>query len=81
MNKNVTALPTAKGSITTKKVKQIKRPCDYGLDLAVMNLEEQLGTIEAYNRLVIKAEALKNKINKGDAVKQNPLYATDIQSV
>lgn len=53
----------------------IKRPCDYGLELAVSNLEIQLGTIEAYNRLAVAATALKAKIDNGEARPQNPIYA------
>lgn len=34
---------------------QMKRPCDYGLESSMRDLETQLGTIEAYNRLVAAA--------------------------
>ncbi len=55
------------------------RPCDYGLSLAVVNLETQLGTIESYNRLAAAAKELRAKIDAGKAEPQNPLYATDPQ--
>jgi len=55
--------------------KRIRRPADYGLELAIMNLETQLGTIEAYNRLVEWAVHLRKRIDGGDAKAQNPLYA------
>lgn len=59
------------------KPKKIMRPCDYGLLTAVTNLETQLGTIEAYNRLVTSAEELQKKITNGKAVAPNPIYAKD----
>lgn len=46
----------------------ILRPCDYGLMSAVQNLEIQLGSIEAYNRLVHAATELRGKIEGGKAV-------------
>lgn len=57
----------------------IKRPCDYGLECAVAALEVQLGTIEAYNRLVTAASFLLARIDDGDARPQNPLYAVDVK--
>lgn len=55
--------------------KRMIRPCDWGLYRAVSDLEVQLGTIEAYNRLADAAAALKAKIDAGKAQAQNPLYA------
>lgn len=45
---------------------RIKRPCDYGLELAVKNLITQLGTVEAFNRLTAAAAALRARIAGGD---------------
>jgi hypothetical protein len=59
--------------------KRIMRPCDWGLVSVTMNLETQLGTIEAYNRLIDAAEKLKAKIDRGDALAQNPIYAKSIK--
>lgn len=53
---------------------QIMRPCDYGLELAVTNLEIQLGTIEAYNRLVGVAMDLRKVIDEKRAKAPNPCY-------
>jgi hypothetical protein len=44
----------------------IKQSCDYGLALTVGTLTRQLGSIEAYNRLVNAAKDLRIKINSGD---------------
>lgn len=57
---------------------RIVRPCEHGLYLAVMNLETQLGTIEAYNRLVEAAKALRAEIDVGKAKPQNPLFAVSV---
>jgi hypothetical protein len=59
--------------------RRLVRPCDYGLLLAVQNLETQLGTIEAYNRLVQAANVLRNKVERGDAKAQNPIYAKSVR--
>ena len=56
---------------------RIVRPCDYALRSAVLDLEQQLGTIEACNRLVDAANALHEKIKAGDAQAQNPFFAKD----
>lgn len=56
---------------------RLMRPCDYGLKLAVSNLEVQLGTIEAYNRIVEAAADMREKIESGKAVAANPIYATE----
>ena len=58
--------------------KKLRRPCDYGLMAAVREAEAQLGTIEAYNRLVQHADALRARIERGDIKPQNPLFAVDI---
>ncbi|WP_186145957.1 hypothetical protein [Burkholderia gladioli] len=57
--------------------KRIMRPCEYGLWGAVKDMETQMGTVEAYNRLCDWAEHLKAKIDRGDAQAQNRLFATD----
>lgn len=59
--------------------RRIVRPCDHGLRMAVIDLETQLGSVEAFNRLIATAERLKNKIDKGDVQAQNPIYATSIK--
>jgi hypothetical protein len=59
--------------------RRIHRPCDSGLLLTVMDLESQLGTIEAYNRLVEAASRLKEQIDAGKAKPQNPLFAVSIR--
>lgn len=58
---------------------RIRRPCDYGLMAAVRDAETQLGTIEAYNRLVEHAAAMRARIERGDVKPQNPLFALDIK--
>ena len=63
------------GPITGTHPMPIKRPCDYGLDRAISDLETQLGSIEAYNRLCAAADRLRAKIDAGHAKPQNPLYA------
>lgn len=75
---NVTPWPKATGTPLTPP-KQIKRPCDFGLELAWIKLETQLGTIEAYNRLVHLADGVKRNIDNGEIEPQNPLYATSIK--
>lgn len=55
--------------------KRIMRPSDWGLISAVNALETQLGSIEAYNRLVTAANQLRAKIERGEAKAQNPIYA------
>lgn len=59
--------------------KRIVRPCDYGLVGAVIGLETQLGTIEAYNRIVVAAAVLKDRIDRGDIKPQNPIFAKSIK--
>lgn len=58
----------------------IKRPCDWGLESAVNNLEIQLGTIEAYNRLCAEAVRMFEKIASQNSVPPHPGYATRIHS-
>lgn len=57
--------------------KEILRPCDAMLLTACSHLEAQLGTVEAYNRLVRMATHLHSRIKRGDIKAQNPLYALD----
>jgi len=59
--------------------KRIVRPCDYGLLAAVNSLETQLGTIEAYNRLVEAAASMKARIDAGKTKAQNPIYAVSVR--
>lgn len=60
----------------------IMRPCDYSLLGAWWKLETQLGTIEAFNRLAMFANRIKEQIDRGDNIKaQNPLYATSTGSI
>ena len=54
---------------------RLVRPCDYSLFGAVSALETQLGTIEAYNRLVDAACGLRARIEAGEARAQNPIFA------
>lgn len=75
---NVKAWPNPTGR-PVKIPKRIYRPCDYGLMNAVMGLETQVGTIEAYNRLVAAAEQLRAQIDAGKAKAQNPLFAVSIR--
>lgn len=55
----------------------IVRPCDHSLALAVVNLETQLGTVEAYNRLCRAAEHLKQKVDSGHAKPGLEMYAVN----
>lgn len=57
--------------------KRIMRPCEWGLLGTVRDLETQMGTVEAYNRLCDAAEKLKAKIDSGKAEAQGHLWATD----
>jgi len=58
----------------------IRRPCEWGLLGTVNDMENQLGTIEAYNMLVAYANKLKTKIDNGNAKAQLSIFATDIMS-
>lgn len=57
--------------------KRVIRPCEWGLLNTVRDLEIQMGTVEAYNRLCDAAQKLKDKIDAGDAEQQSRLFATD----
>ena len=57
--------------------KRIKRPCDYGLELAIINMETQVGTVESYNRLCDAAAAVKAKIDAGMGKPAMVHFATD----
>lgn len=57
--------------------KKIMRPCDYGLLGVVRDLETQVGSVEAYNKLCDAAAKLKAKIDAGDGRAQHPMFATD----
>lgn len=71
--------PKAAGRPTEPRPAIISRPCDAGLRLAVINMEAQLGTIEAYNRLARAAQELLAQIEAGNAKPQNPLFAVSIR--
>jgi hypothetical protein len=71
---NIKAWPKPTG-VPLEPPARIHRPCDAGLHLTVMELESQLGTIEAYNRLVEAAHRLMFKIKMGEAKAQNPIFA------
>lgn len=77
MSSNVKAWPKS-GPLTEDAPRRIMRPCDYGLRRAVNDLETQLGTIEAYNRLAAAAHALKARIDAGDVKAQNPIFAASL---
>lgn len=57
--------------------RRIVRPCEWGLLGAVRDMETQMGTVEAYNRLCDAAQRLKAKIDAGEAQAQHKLFATD----
>jgi len=76
----VVAWPRA-GGAPAELPKPIVRPCDWGLVGAIGALETQLGTIEAYNRLVAAAGLLKARIDRGEAKPQSPLYAISVKGL
>ena len=76
--REVVAWPLATGQAKPLP-KPIMRPCDWGLISTTTALETQLGTIEAYNRLVAAAAKLKGKIERGEAKPQNPIYAVSVK--
>lgn len=78
MSDNVKAWPKPTGT-PHEAPKRIVRPCDYGLRGAIFSLEQQLGTIEAYNRLVEAAAALRVRIDAGEAQAQNPIFAVNVR--
>ncbi|CAN7639852.1 hypothetical protein [Paraburkholderia terricola] len=73
---NVEQLPV-KGTSDRPAPRRIIRPCEWGLVSTVRDMETQMGTVEAYNRLCDAAQQLKVKIDRGDAQAQNRLFATD----
>lgn len=73
---NVEQLPV-KATSDRPAPKRIMRPCEWGLLATVRDLETQMGTVEAYNRLCDAAQKLKAKIDAGHAEQQNRLFATD----
>lgn len=73
---NVEQLPV-KATSDRPAPKRIMRPCEWGLLATVRDLETQMGTVEAYNRLCDAAQKLKAKIDAGKAEQQNRLFATD----
>ncbi len=75
---NIKIFPNSPEKTNVEPPKMILRPCDFGLMLAINNLELQPGTIEAYNRLVLAANDLKEQIDAGKVKRQNPIYAVSI---
>lgn len=75
---NVKPWPKMTGR-TSLTPRALIRPCDYLLITAVSQCEVQLGSVEAYNRLVLQAERLLGRIEAGEGKAQNPLYAVDIR--
>jgi len=74
MDDTVVAWPVKGGRLADAPVK-ITLACDHGLWVAVQGLQVQLGSIEAYNRLVEVAALLRAKIERGEGKLQNPKYA------
>lgn len=77
MNDNVKPWPKPTGT-PMETPKRIVRPCDCSLRGTVFSLEQQLGTIEAYNRLVEVAEVLRARIDAGKAEAQHPMFAVSV---
>jgi hypothetical protein len=73
---NVEQFPV-KGMSERPAPRRIIRPCEWGLLGTVRDLETQMGTVEAYNRLCDAAQQLKAKIDRGDAEHQHKMWATD----
>ncbi|SEI41660.1 hypothetical protein [Paraburkholderia diazotrophica] len=73
---DVKQLPV-QGATSRPAPRRIMRPCEYGLWGTMRDLETQLGTVEAYNRLCDAAAALKAKIDSGNAQAQHKMWATD----
>jgi hypothetical protein len=71
-------VPWPKSGRAAEPPKPIRRPCDYALLSAYRQLETQLGTIEAYNRLAAFAANVRAQIDRGEVKAQNPLYATSL---
>jgi hypothetical protein len=80
MSADIRQLPV-EGSASRPVPKRIVRPCEWGLRGCVVDLETQLGTVEAYNRLCDAAAALKRKVDSGDAVAQHAMWATDPKNI
>jgi len=57
--------------------KRIMRPCDYGLRRVIFDMENQVGTVEAYNKMCDAAEKLKAQIDSGNARQAHAHFATD----
>ena len=81
MNDNVHPWPKPVGRADAPLPRPVLRPCDFSLRGAISDLETQLGTIEAYNRLANAAAALKVKIDTGQAKAQNPIFAVSTGAV
>ncbi|MFM0306225.1 hypothetical protein P0D71_00325 [Paraburkholderia sp. RL17-383-BIF-A] len=73
---NIEQLPV-KGTSERPAPRRIMRPCEWGLLSTVRDLETQMGTVEAYNRLCDAAQRLKAKIDAGEAEAQHKMWATD----
>lgn len=73
---DIRSLPVT-GVASRPAPKRIMRPCDYGLLAAINDLETQVGSAEAYNRLCDAAHHMKAKIDAGNGKAQNPIFATD----
>jgi len=73
---NVEQLPV-KATADRPAPKRIMRPCEWGLLGTVRDLETQMGTVEAYNRLCDAAQQLKAKIDAGNAEQQHKMWAID----
>ena len=81
MSETVYPWPNVAGRADAPLPRHIKRPCDYSLKAAICDLESQLGTIEAYNRLATAAAAVKAEIDAGNAKPQNPMFAVSTGAV
>lgn len=56
---------------------RIVRPCDFSLKNAITALENQVGTVEAYNKLCDAAAHLKKVIDDGQGKQAISMFATD----
>lgn len=65
------------GSASRPAPKKIIRPCEWGMHNAVRDMETQMGSVEAYNRLCEWASHLKTKIDAGNGVQAHAMWATD----
>lgn len=73
---NVKAFP-AKAESDRPAPKRILRPCEWGLMATMRDLETQMGTVEAYNRLCDAAASLKARIDAGEATAPADMWLTD----